>query len=56
MHVEQYKDEDDKWRWRTVAANGNIVADSGEGYENKQDCLDMVDELFPHLEVKVEQS
>ena len=27
------------WRWSAVAENGRIVADSGEGYQNKQDCL-----------------
>jgi uncharacterized protein len=27
-----YKDNADEWRWQLVAANGKIVADSGEGY------------------------
>lgn len=34
-----YKDRAGYWRWRLVAANNRIVADSGEGYVNKQDCL-----------------
>lgn len=34
-----YKDRNSEWRWRLLAANGNTVADSGEGYANKQDCL-----------------
>ena len=34
-----YKDTQNKWRWRLKAANGNILADSGEGYTNKSDCL-----------------
>lgn len=33
-----YKDEDKQYRWRFVAANGNIIADSGEGYRQKDDC------------------
>ena len=33
-----YKDGANKWRWRLKAANGNILADSGEGYSNKADC------------------
>ena len=33
---EQYEDADDKWRWRLVHRNGNIIADSGEGYASAQ--------------------
>jgi uncharacterized protein YegP (UPF0339 family) len=28
-----------QYRWRLKAANGRIIADSGESYWNKQDCL-----------------
>jgi len=38
--VEIYRDEAGEWRWKRLAANGEIVADSGEGYVNKQDCED----------------
>lgn len=34
-----YKDTAEEWRWRFRASNNKIVADSGEGYVNKQDCL-----------------
>jgi uncharacterized protein YegP (UPF0339 family) len=27
-----------RWRWRLKAANGEIVADSAEGYVSKYDC------------------
>ncbi|WP_251330000.1 HVO_2922 family protein [Haloplanus pelagicus] len=33
---ELYRDRADEWRWRLVVANGNIIADSGEGYASKQ--------------------
>lgn len=33
-----YEDAKSEWRWRLKSANGNIIADSGEGYENKADC------------------
>ncbi|WP_266082016.1 HVO_2922 family protein [Haladaptatus caseinilyticus] len=33
---ELYQDTADEWRWRLVATNGNIIADSGEGYTSKQ--------------------
>ena len=35
---EVYKDKAGEWRWRLRASNGKIIADSGEGYINKQDC------------------
>jgi uncharacterized protein YegP (UPF0339 family) len=34
-----------EWRWRLRAANGRIIATSGEGYRNKQDCLDIVEKI-----------
>jgi uncharacterized protein YegP (UPF0339 family) len=36
--LESYKDASGEWRWR-IKANGNIVADSGEGYKNEKDAL-----------------
>jgi uncharacterized protein YegP (UPF0339 family) len=33
---ELYRDTAGEWRWRLVVANGNIIADSGEGYSSKQ--------------------
>ena len=33
---EVFQDKADEWRWRLVATNGNIIADSGEGYASKQ--------------------
>jgi uncharacterized protein YegP (UPF0339 family) len=31
-----YRDADNQHRWRFVASNGKIVADSGEGYKTKR--------------------
>ena len=33
------KDATGEWRWRLKASNGKIIADSGEGYKSKADCL-----------------
>lgn len=30
---ELYRDRADEWRWRLVHDNGNVIADSGEGYD-----------------------
>lgn len=32
-----YKDKADEWRWQLKAANGKVVADSGEGYSSLSD-------------------
>lgn len=33
------KDTKGEWRWTLYAANGKAIACSGEGYQNKADCL-----------------
>lgn len=35
---ELYEDTAGQWRWRLVHRNGNIIADSGEGYASRQKC------------------
>lgn len=48
--VELYRDAIGEYRWRLRSgANGNVLADSGEGYENAEDCARIVDELFAGL-------
>jgi len=33
-----YQDNAKKYRWRLKAGNGEIVADSGQGYTSKEGC------------------
>lgn len=35
---EIYRDSAEEYRWRLRANNGNIVADSGQGYSRRVDC------------------
>jgi len=37
MTFRVFRDNAGEWRWRLVAANGRIVADSGEGYTRRRD-------------------
>jgi len=37
-----YKDSAVEYRWRLTAANGRIVADSGEGYKTWQGVMDAI--------------
>lgn len=53
---EVYLDNADEWRWRLVASNGNIIADSGEGYQSKQGAqrgIESVKKTAPRAEVEV---
>ena len=36
---EVYRDRAEEWRWRLRHDNGNIIADSGEGYTRKRNAL-----------------
>lgn len=39
MYFYLYKDTRGEWRWSFNAANHKKVADSGEGYINRQDAI-----------------
>ena len=34
-----YRDANNQWRWYLQASNYRKIANSGEGYYNKADCL-----------------
>ena len=36
--LEFYKDDSGDWRWHVTAVNGNVIAASTEGYENRGDA------------------
>lgn len=42
MRYVVYQDQQRYWRWRLLAANNRIIADSGESYFNKQDCVNAI--------------
>lgn len=43
MTYYMYRDTNNQWRWRLVAANNRTIASSGEGYRNESDCLAAID-------------
>lgn len=54
---EVFQDSADEWRWRLVASNGNIIADSGEGYQSKQGVkrgIESVKRNAPEAEIQLE--
>lgn len=53
---EVFEDKAGKWRWRLIHDNGNIVADSGEGYASRQKCeqgLQSVKDNAPGADVRI---
>jgi uncharacterized protein YegP (UPF0339 family) len=42
---EIYKDKSREFRWRLIHTNGNIIADSGQGYKNKEDAIKGISSL-----------
>ncbi len=42
---EVYRDRGGKWRWRLVHENGNILADSGQGYASRQKARQGIDSV-----------
>jgi uncharacterized protein YegP (UPF0339 family) len=50
MKVIIYEDLRGEWRWRLVAANGRIVADSSEGYVDATNVRDAVEKITAAFE------
>lgn len=42
---EVYADKGNQWRWRLRHSNGNIVADSAEGYSTEANCLNGIESV-----------
>ncbi|MEZ3117741.1 HVO_2922 family protein [Halobaculum sp. MBLA0147] len=42
---ELYRDEADEWRWRLRHDNGNVIADSGQGYSDKSGATDGIESV-----------
>jgi uncharacterized protein YegP (UPF0339 family) len=41
--------------WRLKAANGNILADSGQGYSREQECLDDIERVKGSADAPVKE-
>ena len=55
MKVVVYEDASGDFRWNTVAENGEIVADSAEGYRHKGYAITMAKKLNPAAELMIEE-
>lgn len=48
--TEIYQDAAGEWRWRRKAANGEIIADSSEGYNSKWNAERAAQRVFEQEE------
>jgi uncharacterized protein YegP (UPF0339 family) len=53
MKWELYEDAGGDWRWRLVAQNGLVMADSGEGYTRRRDCHRAIDRIEQEMHLRV---
>ncbi len=54
--IEIYADEEGQWRWRLVHRNGNILADSNEGFSGRSGArrsIDRIREEIDEMEIDV---
>jgi uncharacterized protein YegP (UPF0339 family) len=54
MKVHVYQDESGDYRWRLKADNGEIVADSSEGYRHKGYAITMAQKFAPDAELAMD--
>jgi uncharacterized protein YegP (UPF0339 family) len=50
-----FKDHKGEWRWHLKATSGRVIADSGEGYKDENECLDDIDRVKASKDVRVER-
>ena len=51
-----YKDAAGEWRWRLAAGNDRIIAESGEGYRDRHDCLHGIELVKDSKDARVEDA
>jgi uncharacterized protein YegP (UPF0339 family) len=49
-----YEDAAGEWRWRLVAGNERVIAESGEGYRDRKDCLHGIELVKDSKDARVE--
>jgi len=54
LKVVVYEDASGDFRWNTVAENGEIVADSAEGYRHKGYAITMAQTVNPGAELVID--
>lgn len=50
--IDIYEDSFGKWRWRAKSNNGDILADSGQGYADKSYAKELATKLFSEAPIR----
>lgn len=54
IHV--FAGDDGDWRWHVIAGNGKKVAEGGEGYRNRTECVqEAIDVTAGQYEVVIDE-
>lgn len=56
LKVHVFKGKDGDWYWSAVAGNGEIVADSAEGYVDRSYCVKKAVERNPGAELVIDDA
>jgi uncharacterized protein YegP (UPF0339 family) len=51
-----FRSKDRDYRWSLRADNGEVIADSGEGFRRKSYAIKKAEELFPNAELVIDDS
>ena len=43
----------ERWRWRLLSENGNTIAQSSEGYANRQHAVRMATQVAPEIPLTI---
>jgi uncharacterized protein YegP (UPF0339 family) len=54
MKYRIYQDVIGQWRWYLQTSGGRTLADSAEGYFNRQDCVDAIGAVKKSMEAPIE--
>lgn len=52
LFAQAYRDGSGEWRYRIKHRNGNVLADSGEGYRHRVDMLTALEHIHAGIEVE----
>jgi uncharacterized protein YegP (UPF0339 family) len=55
MKVIVFRSKDRDYRWSLRSDNGEVIADSGEGYRRRSYAIKKAEELFPKAELVIEE-
>jgi len=56
MKYYMYKDLNELWRWQLVASNGEVLAESGDGYNTEESCRKIINFVKSSNNIPIEQS